>query len=299
MLVAPLSSADTHAIAPPQAPLRISTAAYPRRREPVSPTFANGGSPTRSRDRRPHGTGLPPQYSTLSVAALPAYPNTAELDIGSAVDRRASYARRSFEFTTTPSPTGGTGTAPWVTFQLMSNAPKAAQRPRYVGGEKVEGTVVLDCSEKRPQMVQSVAVILRGRVVTSSLAEGSHVILEHVHSVWKNDSSTSGVVPESPTAASSPPQLAGGKLSGRVELPFEFDFPTEFSVGGKDSNSKSTGAQQHSTPQTLMERGVSATVVYEVVLKVVAGGFFRNTQKSVSVHSFIPDLADELSRFEG
>ena len=280
-------------------PYSLRTASYSRRPEVITPTFANSGSPTTvNRDRRPPGmTVLPPQYSALSVAALPAYPNAAELDIASGPDRRSSYARRSFEFNTAPNSPGGT--ASWVSLKLSSNAPKTAQRPRYIGGEKVEGTVILDCTEKRAQVVHSVVVIvscflvdteymiltflvqLRGRVVTSSLTEGSQVFLEHVHPVWKNDA-----VPQSPTAIASPPALAGGKLSGRVELPFDFVFPTEFSAGGKDSNSRSTSSQQHSTPQTLMERGVSATVLYEITLKVISGAFFRSTQKYVIFHSF-------------
>ncbi|KAJ2915631.1 hypothetical protein MD484_g4814, partial [Candolleomyces efflorescens] len=280
MLAAPyLSSAE------PQAPLMSPTVAssFPARTEVISPTFANSGSPSRD-PRRPTGmTVLPPQYSALSVAALPAYPNAAELDIGSSADRTSSYARRSFEFNTAPHSPGGT--ASWVSLKLFSNAPKTAQRPRYVGGEKVEGTVILDCTEKRAQVVHSVVVILRGRVVTSSLTEGSQVFLEHVHPVWKNDA-----VPQSPTAVASPPALAGGKLSGRVELPFDFVFPTEFSAGGKDSNSKSTSSQQHSTPQTLMERGVSATVLYEITLKVISGAFFRSTQKIVANVLYVPVL---------
>lgn len=121
--------------------------------------------------------------------------------------------------------------------------------------------------------------------MTSSLAEGSHVFLEHVHPVWKDDSSASGS-PQSPTGGMHSPQSATGKQSGRVELPFEFDFPTEFSVGGsgngKDPDSNSTGSgKQYATPQTLMERGVSATIVYEVVLKVVSGAFFRSAHKYV------------------
>jgi hypothetical protein len=69
------------------------------------------------------------------------------------------------------------------------------------------------------------------------------------------------------TPGSSAPQTAKNKLSGRFEWPFEFPFPKDFSVGG------GTNALPYTSPQTLLERGVNVTVIYEIVVKVVSGSF--------------------------
>jgi len=113
---------------------------------------------------------------------------------------------------------------------------------------------------------------LRGRVVTSSLAEGSHLFLEHVHPVWNKDTARDLPVEASPRP---PSDLARGKFCGEFQWPFAFPFPTEFSTR------KGTTTCRHPTPQTLVERGINTTIIYEIVVKVVTG-FFRNKHRSVN-----------------
>ncbi|KAF6748975.1 hypothetical protein DFP72DRAFT_1143753 [Ephemerocybe angulata] len=113
---------------------------------------------------------------------------------------------------------------------------------------------------KRPRTVTSIAVLLRGRMVTSSLSEGSHTFLEVVHPIW------------SKTSAAGPTSSATGKLQGFFEWPFSFPFPVEIrstpSSAKRNISTITQGTGTYLTPQTVLERGVNANVTYEVVLKI-------------------------------
>lgn len=69
--------------------------------------------------------------------------------------------------------------------------------------------------------------------MTSSVADGSHVFLEHVHSLWKHDR---GESPPSVTVSDGVPvaEIVKGKLRGKFEWPFSFPFPKDFPYFGKD-----------------------------------------------------------------
>ena len=112
--------------------------------------------------------------------------------------------------------------------------------------------------------------------MTSSVADGSHVFLEHVHSLWKHDR---GESPPSVTVSDGGPaaEIVKGKFRGKFEWPFSFPFPSDFPYFGKR---KGSGETLFTTPQTLMERGVNATIIYEVIVKVISG-LFRNKHKFV------------------
>lgn len=225
------------------------------------------------------GGRAPPRYSTLTVATLPGYPVAEELDIGSDFgdDNSSLYtSRRRFDFATKSS----NDSTPWLSFHLTSNAPPSSLRPRFIGGENVEGAVTLNL--ERPQTISSIVVLLRGRLVTSALNEGSHMFLEHSHPIWKAGTDSYHI--PTPDESGLTGEMIKGKFSGEFELPFSFPFPTEFSTTSKKGASPAT----HTTPQTLVERGIYATVVYQVILKVTGGGFLRNTTKVVADVLYIP-----------
>jgi hypothetical protein len=101
----------------------------------------------------------PPRYSTLSLAPLPVYPNAAELEIDTdSIASRNDLSKEAFDFCLESSSSSATSQHAWATLRLWSVVPRASQRPRYISGENVEGSVILDL--KRPQMIHSVVVLV-------------------------------------------------------------------------------------------------------------------------------------------
>lgn len=125
--------------------------------------------------------------------------------------------------------------------------------------------------------------------MTSSYADGSHVFLEHVHPLWKHGAG--GTPLPSATLDGTPAEIVKGKLRGKFEWAFSFPFPSQFPYFGKRKDSETTLC---TTPQTLMERTVHATIIYEVIVKVVAG-LFRNKHKFV-VHPIYRFISMNLCR---
>ena len=136
-----------------------------RPRPQTYPPGTNGGHP--APNARPAFTNPPPEYATLSVSTLPEYPSAEELDISNEVAGRtyggASRPRRprrtfAFKLGSTNASSSSSAPQPWLSMRLMSNAPVSAQRPRYIGGEDVEGSVILNF--EKPQTVSSVSVMV-------------------------------------------------------------------------------------------------------------------------------------------
>ncbi|KAJ2923675.1 hypothetical protein H1R20_g13418, partial [Candolleomyces eurysporus] len=142
-----------------------------------------GGSPYTNEQ----GRNGPPRYSALSVADLPVYPTPEDLDISSLY--AGTDTRQIFEFTLE---SGGTTSKrhTWATLQLSSVVPNAVKRPRYTGGDNVEGSIILDL--KRPQTIHSVVVLLRGKMMTNALTEGTQVFLESSHTIRSGGAANRG-----------------------------------------------------------------------------------------------------------
>lgn len=119
---------------------------------------------------RPQFTSLsaasPPPYSRLSVSTLPAYPNAAELNISSTSQGRTtgghSRGQKVFDYALERRSSSGhshsNSKTPWISLRLLSNVPRAAQRPRYIGGEMVEGSISLNVD--KVTSVSSIVVIV-------------------------------------------------------------------------------------------------------------------------------------------
>ncbi|KAF6756588.1 hypothetical protein DFP72DRAFT_893162 [Ephemerocybe angulata] len=215
----------------------------------------------------------PPRYSTLTLTPLPVYPTAGELDISTLGDPRSRdrTSLQAFEFCIE----NGNNQA-WATLRLMSRVPASLQRPRYTSGDSIEGSVILDL--KRPQTITSIAVLLRGKMITSSLSEGSHLFLEVTHPVWD---STSGVPPPGGSKVSSP----SGKLQGQYSWPFSIPFPTEFQDASPGGSS-----QKYPTPQTVLARGINANIAYEVVLKITTGGLIGSKHRATATVIYVPRI---------
>ncbi|TEB36586.1 hypothetical protein FA13DRAFT_1726950 [Coprinellus micaceus] len=219
--------------------------------------------------RAAEGPHPPPRYSTLSLVALPIYPTAGELDISRLVDDPSSsdrVSRQAFDFCLEAKGgiTRGQG-KPWATLRLFSTVPASLQRPRYTGGENVDGVVLLDL--QRSQSVLAVSVVLKGQMLTSSRSDGIHTFLDVVAPVW--DSTTAG----------------DGNLQGRHTLPFTIPFPTEFPDSFAVRSQRKTREGEDDplamfpTPQTICQRGINANVQYEVTLKITTSGLFKSRHR--------------------
>ncbi|KAJ3527365.1 hypothetical protein NMY22_g9816 [Coprinellus aureogranulatus] len=226
---------------------------------------------------------LPPRYSTLSLATLPVYPTAGQLDISQLLNgsNGEQISRQSFDFCLQKKGTLTNGEdQAWATLRLFSSVPASLKRPRYTGGENVEGVVLLDL--KRPLSVVSVSVVLRGQMVTSSRSDGAHCFLELVIPIWDSAMDT-------PSAVAS-----GRKLTGKHAWNFCFPFPTQFpdSFVGKDQrkaqSSQSGSRTMYTTPQTLCQRGINATIQYEVTLKITTSGIFNPKHRVSAAVLYVP-----------
>ncbi|KAF5333564.1 hypothetical protein D9611_002836 [Ephemerocybe angulata] len=225
----------------------------------------------------------PPHYSTLSLNTLPLYPAPDDFDISS-LDRPhpgERESRQAFDFCIKENTNSAGDSYPWATLRLFSTVPAALQRPRYIGGENIKGSVMLNL--KRPRTVTSIAVLLRGRMVTSSLSEGSHTFLEVVHPIW------------SKASAAGPTSSATGKLQGFFEWPFSFPFPAKIRSTPSSASKRNSTIPQgtgetgtYLTPQTVLERGVNANVTYEVILKITTAGLLNTKHRAIANVLYIP-----------
>ena len=108
---------------------------------------------------------------------------------------------------------------------------------------------------------------LRGKIITSSLEDGSYAFLDHAVDIWNKDAGD-------PRASHAGGKKFDEKLDGKYRWPFNFAFPTEFTIpshGGQISHS-------FQTPQTFHERGLNTTLDYELFLHI-NHGMFRGSSK--------------------
>lgn len=134
--------------------------------------------------------------------------------------------------------------------------------PRFYGNDPVSGTVDLNLDS--PQTINSITISLRGRVKTGSSREGSYTFLDQSILVWSRHS---GDIRHSSAASG---QKFDGKSSGTYSWPFTVPFPKEVAMAGHD--------EVFPIPQTFLERGVDASVQYELILRVAHGVLRRDSK---------------------
>jgi hypothetical protein len=117
---------------------------------------------------------------------------------------------------------------------------------------------------------------LKGRIITSFIEGGSYLFLEYSHNVWnKLDGDPRG---------SSIGRKFDGKLSGDIEFPFSFPFPTELNLESRAATKGKRASRPPvvtPTPQTFLERNLKANIEYELVL-TISHGILRTNSKYVA-----------------
>lgn len=148
--------------------------------------------------------------------------------------------------------------------------------PRFYGNDPVSGTVDLNLDS--PQTINSITISLRGRVKTGSSREGSYTFLDQSILIWSRHS---GDIRHSSAASG---QKFDGKSSGTYSWPFTVPFPKEVAIAGHD--------EVFPIPQTFLERGVDASVQYELILRVAHGVLRRDSKLQAGI-VYIPDITAE------
>ncbi|KIK03857.1 hypothetical protein K443DRAFT_94292 [Laccaria amethystina LaAM-08-1] len=162
----------------------------------------------------------------------------------------------------------------WTTLRIFSR--NAGSTPQFFGRDFISGSVELDL--EKPQKINSITLYLRGRIITSSLEEGSYTFLDHAVDIWNKDVGD-------PRAAHAGGKRFDEKLDGKYRWPFNFAFPSEFTIpshGGQISHS-------FQTPQTFHERGLNATLEYELFLHINHGMFRGSSKLHVGV-AYVPNI---------
>lgn len=215
------------------------------------------------------------------------YSDTTEVGLDSTV-------RRVFEFGLEDK--SKPNRAPWVALRLYSghsDTQAPAQNPRYVGGDSVDGSVVLDLV--RPQTILSIFVLLRGRMNVVSAPEKGHIFLEVIQTIYNHASELEPAAPASHwgLSESANDAMSTGKFRGQHEWPFSIPFPTDIEHSRPNSKQRSNqlrgnGVQTFPTPQTISHGGTDIRITYEVVVKITTAGFWNTKHRITTPILYVP-----------
>ncbi|PPQ66742.1 hypothetical protein CVT26_009543 [Gymnopilus dilepis] len=188
----------------------------------------------------------------------------------------------------------GSKSNPWATLQVFSkcsaDSGSSGQKvPCFTSSDSVQGALQLTLDS--PQNINSISLSrvnrhryqLRGRIITSSYEDGSSTFLDHPVISWsRSNGDPRCVSPSIEDNVSSRAKKFDGKLSGQYSWPFCFPFP------------KSLPAQGHEgglpVPQSFFERGVQASVQYDLVLRMTHGLLRSDSKMQVNI-AYVPDIA--------
>ncbi|KAG5352336.1 hypothetical protein C0989_002781 [Termitomyces sp. Mn162] len=153
------------------------------------------------------------------------------------------------------------GGTPWVQLKCISRAASSSKTPKFVGGDDIAGSILLDLAS--PTYISSITIAVKGRVVTSSTDEGSYTILDKTYTVWSKALGN-------PRYASSTRNIKhkGNLDPGEYTWPFSFPFPTTFDYSDA---SGPVGKKSYRTPQSFSEHDMPATVQYQLLLCIRRG----------------------------
>ncbi|KAF7374745.1 hypothetical protein MSAN_00360000 [Mycena sanguinolenta] len=145
---------------------------------------------------------------------------------------------------------------PWASLTLMSSAKSGKSLPTFFEKEHLNGSFQL--TAEKGDSIQSVTVIVTGRIVTGSSVDDSYVFLNQSLSLWsKTDSRSTG---------------AATKLLGPCVWPFSIPLPKAVSL--KDSGDDTL----YRLPETFLERHTRASVAYEICVLVSRGKLRADSQ---------------------
>lgn len=175
---------------------------------------------------------------------------------------------------------------PWVVLHIQTRPSSTPHTvPRLYGSDNVAGTI--DLKLDQPHIVSSITLVLKGRIITSFTEGGSYPFLEYSHNVWNKS--------DGDPRRSSIGTKFDGRLSGDIEFPFSFPFPTEINLESRavtKGNRASRPPVVTFTPQTFLERNLKANIEYELVL-TISHGILRTNSKIKAPIIFIPRIAPD------
>ncbi|KAK7016286.1 hypothetical protein R3P38DRAFT_3321389 [Favolaschia claudopus] len=145
---------------------------------------------------------------------------------------------------------------PWASLSLMSSAKSAKSVPTFHEKEHINGSFQL--AAEKGDSIQSVTVIVTGRIITGASVDDTYVFLNQPLSLWsKADSRSSG---------------SATKLLGTCVWPFSIPLPKAVSL--QDSGSDTL----FRLPESFCERHTRASVIYEISVLVSRGKLRADSQ---------------------
>ncbi|KAF8165675.1 hypothetical protein B0H34DRAFT_647443 [Crassisporium funariophilum] len=173
----------------------------------------------------------------------------------------------------------------WASLKICCPLSSGSTKPKVPiiwGSELVSGSFDLDLDA--PQNFNSISIVLRGRIITSSYEDGTYTFLEHPVTSWNRSHGDPRSSSASPTGSgASRTKKSDGKLTGKYSWPFSFPFPQEVAI--RQRNQK-----VYPTPQSFLDRKTKVSVQYDLVVRMTHGMLRSDTKLNANIQ-YIPEVA--------
>ncbi|KAF9461997.1 hypothetical protein BDZ94DRAFT_1322890 [Collybia nuda] len=173
------------------------------------------------------------------------------------------------------------GKIPWVTLKVSSRAGPSSNHVKFVGGDTVTGSVILDLNSS--QTIKAIYLTVRGRIITGSTAHQSYTFLDYQSLIWSKAHGD----PRHMSSGPSTLKFDGKIVPGEYTWPFSFSFPTESTLPGEPRP-----PSQHRIPNTFRERGANVSVLYDLTLHIIRGKLRADDKIRIPV-VYIPKITPE------
>ncbi|KAG6825717.1 hypothetical protein H0H92_002717 [Tricholoma furcatifolium] len=173
------------------------------------------------------------------------------------------------------------GGIPWVKLFFLSRASSPLRTPKYEGGDKISGSIVLDLAS--PTNVSSITISIRGSIITSGTEEGTHPFLNKSHTIWSKAFGN-------PRYASATQNVRhrGNLDPGEYTWPFAITIPTSFEY----SPEPGARALSFQTFESFLERDIPVTVQYDIIL-TIGRGSMRPDKSIIVPFNYTPNIVPE------
>jgi hypothetical protein len=151
---------------------------------------------------------------------------------------------------------------PWLILKVLSSAKSAKSLPLFYEKENINATLELH-AEKGDSSIQSVIVMIRGRIITGPRPDETVTFMTVIHPIWARSADT----PRTPSPSEG---ASGSKLFGSCVWSFSIPLPRTATVG-------KSGAQFR-LPETFSERDLGASIQYDLTVHVSRGKFRGDSQ---------------------
>ncbi|KAF4571281.1 hypothetical protein EYR36_008610 [Pleurotus pulmonarius] len=217
-------------------------------------------------------TVAPPQYRRFSSVRLGQAPTTMTTQ-GSPADLPPYSRRRRDTVSQMPrrEPVAHTyqlvsGSKAWAVWKVVSSAKSSKSLPTFYEKETITGTLSLDVD--RFESIQAIYVTVTGRIITGAGSSDSYTFLNTSVPIWSK-------------------VAAGVKLQGSSTWPFSVPLPKTVSIP-----SSSGGSKLCPLPETFMERGMMASIQYDLTLRI-ARGKLRADSTLTTPFGYVPNSKPE------